>query len=301
MGEIIIKLPQTVKNAFESVAELIRILQPFFEVTDRDVIILDFRNLYWYDANLLPVLGVCIEEKVSYCDIKFFREIRDKIKKLWGKNNFGKYFELPEYDDIYNSTIQYKVFHKEDGKVFGEYVEEELLNNPAFPNMTSLLKKQISLNIQEIFGNAPMHGNCNKVVCCGQHFYQQHKLSFTIVNLGTTIQENVNNFFRMYRREEPPESAISWAIIEDNSTKGMTNGKSGGKGLAYLHEFISKNKGSMYIFSGNEFYIKEKNIEEASKSYSLFPGTIVTIQINLNDVTIYDCNDEYIYDDFDLF
>nr|DAW29377.1 MAG TPA: hypothetical protein [Caudoviricetes sp.] len=67
----------------------------------------------------------------------------------------------------------------------------------------------------------------------------------------------------------------------------MINGKSGGKGLAYLHEFIKKNSGKLQICSGNEYWESTPTGIFTKQLSSNFPGTIVTIEINLKDKNTY--------------
>lgn len=285
--------PRSIKSNYEGYCQIINLLHPFLYSDECCDVIFDFSNLNWYDANLLPIIGACIETKIKTHKLKFKKHIPKKIKTLWGKNGFGRYFNIDERSDTYNSTIAYSIFDANEGKNFGNYVDTKLLSNPELPAMSQGLRKQISLNIQEIFGNAPMHGHCNTVLSCGQHYYTQKKLLFTIVNLGLTIQENVVEYFSTFLGEKPPLHTISWAVIEDNSTKPMLNGKSGGKGLAYLHEFIQKNQGKLQICSGNEYWEANTDGETKELLPSNFPGTIVTIEINLNDTNSYMLTSEF--------
>lgn len=283
-----ILLPQRIKSTFVGYESIVSILYPIFYASEPHEIIFDFSKLEWFDANLLPILGVCFEEKAGFHTLKYKSgSLAKKITTLWAKNSFGRYFRLDPIDDTYKSTVSYSVFNPDQGKAFGEYIDNSLLSNPKLPTMTPGLKKRISQNIQEIFGNAPMHGRCKNVVSCGQLFHVQKRLLFTIANIGCTIQENVIEYFSTYLHEKPPAHTIEWAVIEDHSTKPIVNGKSGGKGLAFLHEFITENGGSIQICSGNEYWESNSTatfIKEFSKH---FPGTIVTITINLNDHKTY--------------
>lgn len=283
-----ILLPSRIYSNFEGYCNIIDLLNPFLNSTQRCDVIFNFSKLKWYDANLLPIIGVCIENKKFSHNLKYIEgSLSERLSKLWGKNGFGKYFKIDPVEDIYNSTIAYSIFKPDEGKKFGAYVDDHLLSNPNLPQMSSGLRKQISLNIQEIFGNAPMHGNCKEVLSCGQHFPSKGKLLFTIANLGYTIQENVIEFYSSFLHETPPDNTISWAVVEDNSTKPMINGKSGGKGLAYLHEFIHKNAGKLQICSGNEYWESTPDGTFTKQLSSNFPGTIVTIEINLKDKNTY--------------
>jgi hypothetical protein len=282
-----IRFPQQIRTHSEGYAVLSKCMEPMITAAQGEVVILDFTNLSWLDANLLTIIGVCIEEKKNYLNIKYRGKIKVSIQNIWQKNGFGKYFGLSSKSDTYNSVLPYKTFNGIDGKIFGKYIDDVLLTKKKLPGMSSALKKLISNNIQEIFGNAPMHGNCTKVVSCGQIYFSTNQLMFTIVNLGNTIKQNVRYYFETYLKKEPPSNAIEWAVIEDNSTKQIVNRKSGGKGLALLNEFITKNKGEIHICSDNEYWQTGKTGTSANNMYSCFPGTIVSIVINLNDTKSY--------------
>lgn len=283
-----ILLPNAIYSNFNGYCRIIDLLNPFLNSVERCDVVFNFSQLKWFDANLLPIIGVCIENKKFSHNLKYVsNSLSDNLATVWGKNGFGRYFKINHIEDTYNSTIAYSIFKPDEGKKFGAYVDECLLSNPKLPDMSPGLRKQISLNIQEIFGNAPMHGNCEEILSCGQHYPAKEKLLFTIVNLGFTIQENVVEFFVRYLKQKPPEHTISWAVIEDNSTKPMVNGKSGGKGLAYLHEFIRKNRGRLQICSGNEYWESKPSGISINTLTSNFPGTIVTIEINLKDKNSY--------------
>ncbi|CRZ34603.1 hypothetical protein DFR55_101369 [Herbinix hemicellulosilytica] len=302
---VTINFPQVIKTCNEGYGYtlLAECIKPLLEAPPGEIVFLDFSNLFWLDANLLPIIGACFEHRKSDLIIKFReKQIRDSIKRIWGKNGFGKYFGIDYVDDEYNSVIAYKVFKGTDGKKFGKYIDEVLLTKSGLADMSDVLKKKISTNIQEIFGNAPMHGQCDKVISCGQIYFSTNQLIFTIVNLGKTIKRNVIDFFSTYLKKEPPKHGIEWAVIEDHSTKPLINGKCGGKGLAFLNEFITKNKGEIHICSGNEYWQTGKKGERASNIYSYFPGTIVTIVINLDDQYPYATTDENEDDDiFNIF
>lgn len=71
-------------------------------------------------------------------------------------------------------------------------------------------------------------------------------------------------------------------------------------GLALLKEFIGLNKGHIQICSGNEFWEYTTDKETATYIDSNFPGTIVSININMKDNKSYILKNE-IDDLTDLF
>lgn len=296
MEDCIIKLPANICTTCNDYSELISTIQPLFYLPDGTYFILDFSQIIWLDANLLAIIGAFIEYRIANCPIRYLKgSINEKQADLWGRNGFGTYFDL-KTTKRYDTTVDYKVFKSNDAKKFGSYIDNHLLNKAGFPNLSPALNKKISYNMQEIFGNAPLHGNCNKVISCGQYFYQSKKLTFTIVDLGNTIEKNVVDYFK-YLSKPVPEHNIKWATIENHSTKKIVNGKSGGMGFTLLKEFISLNNGYIQICSGKEFWEYTRDYEKCTHINSFFPGTIVTININMNDTKSYQLKNEPQNDD----
>ena len=294
-----IKIPAIIKSTSDGYSTLIDTIRPMSDMEGGTTCILDFSDVQWFDANLLSVLGAVIEKRFNDCTIQYKKSsISPSQEDLWGRNGFGRYFQLKS-PKRYDTTVDYKVFLWDEAKKFGEYIDDNLLSKSDLPRLSSKLKKSISNNIQEIFGNAPLHGKCEKVVSCGQYYYRTGQLTFTIVDCGNTILENVVDYFS-FLNEPAPRHGIKWAIGEDHSTKQLVNGKSGGKGLAFLKEFISLNNGVMQICSGNEFWEFKKGQESSFCISSDFPGTIVTITINMKDKHSYALKSE-IYNSDELF
>lgn len=291
MGDCIIKLPAITHTEYNDYSQLISAIRPMFDLPDGTHFILDFSQIKWLDANLLAIIGASIEHRRFSCHISYVPDsISRKQADLWGRNGFGKYFNL-KAKKRYDTTVDYRVFHANDAKKFGSYIDHQLLTKKDFPNLSPALNRKISNNMQEIFGNAPLHGECYSVISCGQYFHKSKKLTFTIVDCGNTIAENVVEYY-IYLNQPAPEHNIQWATIENNSTKKIVNGKSGGMGLALLKEFISLNEGHIQICSGNEFWEYTANKEKCTHISSNFPGTIVSININMNDRKSYSLKNE---------
>ncbi len=286
MENCIIKLPAITHTKYNDYSQLISAIRPLFDFPDGTHFILDFSQIEWLDANLLAIIGTAIEHRKLNCRISYVPDsISQKQADLWGRNGFGAYFNL-KTQKRYDSTVDYMVFKSNEAKKFGNYIDNNLLNKKGFPHLSPALNKKISNNMQEIFGNAPLHGKCCSVISCGQYFHKSRKLTFTIVDCGNTIAENVVEFF-LYLHQPAPKHNIQWATIENNSTKKIVNGKSGGMGLALLKEFINLNQGHIQICSGNEFWEYTTKKENCSYIDSNFPGTIVSININMNDQKSY--------------
>lgn len=282
---MIVKMPVNINIS----SDLITLSRKIFSAPDKDTVVLDFKHLKWIDANLLAAFGAILEANMNRVRLQFItNSMQPQIERLLSKNNFGKYFNLNKLSDPNDTIIQYQVTNGDDIKEFAKYFKDNVLLRKAMPTLSEGLRDKILENILEIFGNAPMHGGCNKVFSCGQIFPQKNLLKFTIANTGHTIKENVIDFYaHELNKNDYPEETISWATAENNSTKKIVNGKSGGLGLYYLKQFIKKNGGSINICSSDEFweYIKDK--ETTNFLSDIFCGTIVTIEIRTDDTNIY--------------
>ena len=278
-----ILIPQAIHSTFESYEKLLSLFNCYFDKNINKILI-SFRKNTWFDSNLLPVLYayVIYGNKMYRIESMYDNQLDCPLHKVLIRNGFAKYCFNMEYRPKPNETVvPFNVFNSSDTYGFGSYIDAEIIR--YFHKMDNSVKKDLSIFIQELFGNAQIHGGCNKVFTCGQYYYQHHKMDFTIVNLGTTIGENVKSFL-IDENRTLPENNISWAVQPENSTK-RTN--SGGMGLSLMQEFIYHNNGKYQIISGDEFWeINKKVICEKKFKYS-FPGTVINIEIDQDDSSYY--------------
>ncbi len=277
-----ITIPQAIHSTFDSYETLIEIFNCY--TYDGIDVIINFRKNTWFDANLLAILYAYVVFGLKTHNIlsSYDNQLHCPLHKVLIRNGFAKHcFNMAYKPKLNETVVPFKVFNSIDTYGFGSYIDAEIVR--YFPKMEVRVKRDLSTFIQELFGNAQIHGKCNKVFTCGQYYYQHKKMDFTIVNLGTTIGENVKSFL-IERNKQLPNNNISWAVQPENSTK-RTN--SGGMGLSLMQEFIYHNSGKYQIISGNEFWeLNNKTISEKNFQYS-FPGTIINIEIDQNDTSYY--------------
>lgn len=139
-----------------------------------------------------------------------------------------------------------------------------------------------------MFNNVIDHANSDHVYVCGQYFPKNLNLCFSIVDLGRTINENVTAYFKN-KTIDFPDNSLAWAILPGNSTK--TSEAPGGLGFSTLLSFLKLNNGYFTLISDKELYDLRSGKEYFYSLASSFPGTIVTITINLTD------NQMYIFDE----
>lgn len=276
-------LPQAIHSTFESYEELLELFNCYTN-DEIDIITMNFRKNTWFDANLLPIIFAyaLFGKQKHNIESTYNNQFNCPLHKVLIRNGFAKFcFNMEYKPKKLETVVPFKVFNSNDTYGFGSYIDAEIVR--YFPQMEDHVKKDLSTFIQELFGNAQIHSGCNKVFTCGQYYYQNHKMDFTIVNLGITIGENVNSFL-IEENKELPENNITWAVQPENSTK-RTN--SGGMGLSLMQEFIYHNNGKYQIISGNEFWeLNNKLICEKKFKYG-FPGTVINIEIDQNDTSYY--------------
>lgn len=230
----------------------------------------------WFPANTCSMLGAIL----SPIQNNFNKILIDagKAKDTLEKNEFLSYFGQPKQKDYNNTTISYKILGREDDRFFNFYVQSEFLSKAAFPEMTSTLKKKLAESIYEIFNNAKMHSETEKIFACGQFYPDKNEIRFMMTDLGIGIRESVN---RRFNSNLNAVAAIDWAMESGNTTR---QGISGGIGLAILKEFIEKNKGELQVISNNGFW----QFSEKKKLFNKeFPGTIVNITVRTDDPASY--------------
>ena len=284
--EIIYPFNKNLSNDIQSYKNLIKLYHLLNSEIDKSVL-LDFTKVSFLSANLLAVLGCCVDNIISSKKHRIaIRNLHPKIKEVMRKNGFNKYFTWDNLDDTYHSTMDYAIFEATTEHLvdFEHYLLLNVFSRNNLPTMNSTYQNSIIDNLLEMFNNVIDHAESSSVYVCGQYFPKNSNLSFTIVDLGKTIFENVNEYLCDHNIEIP-ENTLKWAIIPGNSTK--TAYAPGGIGFSTLLEFLKLNKGFFTLISDNELYEIRPGKERFNKLTLSFPGTIVTITINLLDEQFY--------------
>lgn len=268
----------TINNTFESYQRLISFYQ---EHKDKnwDTIHLEIRN--WFAANMCATLGSILDGFTDNLNDIKFDYISPDIERILLKNDFLSYYGRARITDNHHTTIKFLKLKPTDGKFFKKYVIEELIGRAELPQMSALLKEKMTEAIYEIFVNAQIHSNCENIYTCGQFFPNEHKIEFTIVDNGIGFKRKINERFD---KNLSAVQAIEWAVKDRHTTKvGIT----GGIGLAFLKEFVTKNRGKMQIVSDDGFYQFDSQSESMNTFNGSFSGTIVNLQFRTDDNNSY--------------
>ena len=169
---------------------------------------------------------------------------------------------------------------------FEEYIHWEL-SGKGIPRMSKAASRAFKKKVFEVYQNAVVHSESELgVFACGQFFPQQHRLDFTIADVGIGIPGTVRRYFGNPRIPSIP--ALKWALEPNHTTKRGPH--PGGLGLGFLQQFARLNQGKIQIASRFAFYELNglSGGEEIFEDLVVdFPGTAVTIEINTADDAVY--------------
>lgn len=283
-GEVIIHIPENVRGDKEGYQFLAQVAGETLGIY-KQTIKVNFKDCLWFDGNLCAALGNILDGLKDRQNAVFLSNLNKKFKAIFARNGFLKIFSSGRLRGHLNSlTIPYRKFQLTDEQEIKEFMSTELFEKGGMPRMSFEAKKSILISIFEVCVNAIFHGKCENVYCCGQIFPNRTPASVLIsfVDLGRTIRTNVNEY---KDKNWQGCETIMWALVEGNTTK--TGSQPGGLGLGLLQSLINLNKGKLQIVSANGF-IEMHNEEFSHFPLDIdFPGTIVTLELLLQDTNYY--------------
>ena len=248
-------------------------------------ILVNFGTCSLIDGNLAAIIGAVFDKLTSEeYNISLLSPKSQRVKQSLGRNGFFKAWKIETTVQERENYITYRTFRGNNVSEFTNYIREELIHKQLFPTHTKMVGRKIEESVYEIYANALMHGLSDCVTCCGEYDATTKVLHMTIVDCGISIPQKVNNFFVSKGKELVSASeAINWAFIDGHTTKDVT----GGLGLGILKEFIGLNKGVLHVLSGKGFV----QFEGINSKYLILdndlPGTIINMNINFNDDSVY--------------
>ncbi len=285
MFEMKIDFPRKITSEVIGYETLIGFYEKMSTIYDSKITI-DFRNNYWFEANLCAIFGAMVEELENRGNVIKLINIKQP-KDILSRNGFLINHGVPKPVLSHNTELDYKTFSHKQGKSFSLYIDNEILKKQGFPILSNLLSKKINESIFELYENARTHGECKNIHTCGQYFPSKRRLHITIVDMGQTIKYNVNNYLKSSRTGS---ECIEWAMEDKNTTK--TGTISGGLGLAIIFEFIKLNKGKIQIISSDEYWeLRSGEIFKQNLNFN-FNGTIANLEFNLSDKNKYILKEE---------
>lgn len=243
-------------------------------------IVIDLCNLVWIDANMVAILSGLVYKLREENTLDFVANLDPK------KNTFEILFVNGFLNsdglEIKNTgtSIKLRNFSIEDIDEYVEYVENDLVqHNDLHLNEES--REIIISALIEIFANYEAHSNTKyPLFVCGQYFPKKTQLKFSIFDLGVGFLDPIN---KVNPKIITSEEAISWALVEGNSSK--TN-MPGGCGLYDLKVDLLNNNGSIDIASGETYksrFLKNGKEFDLNKTLNCNNiGTTINLFFNCN-------------------
>ena len=281
---MIFPLPQIYHNfdGFDALASL-------YEQTKEDIfddIVIDMQTTKWFDADMCAAFGAILYSLGDRLNEISLIHIPQGVERILSKNGFLSHYGRVRIPDQYETTIAYQRFNVEDARYFFDYIEDKFVHRSEIPEMSPELSKKFCQSIFEIFINAVLHSHTKLgIFSCGQFFPKRNRLDFTVADLGIGICQNIKDYTGF---EFSPEDAIIWATKEFNSTKNdKLPGVPGGLGLKILCDFIDLNGGCIRIVS-DAGYWRRRDCKIVTRPLNYpFPGTVVSVEINTADTSVY--------------
>ncbi len=204
--------------------------------------------------------------------------LRPEIHMNLAQNGFLYHFGSGQVPWEGNS-IPYRRDDLQDRDVLMDYLLNKWLGQ-GWVNVSTGLRDKISGTVSELYANAFEHGQSSiGVFSCGQHYPKQKELHLTIIDFGKGIPTNVRSFNQNLTSDSG--AALQWAFQSGNST--AQSGVSRGLGLNLLQRFMTKNRGSVKIFSNDEYVkIKDNKIGYGTRAVD-FGGTLINIAFKCDE------------------
>lgn len=281
-------VPRQVENNYSGISFLNELL---FKVQylDYNKVVLNFGKTVWFEANLVSILGTAINHAINNNKKVEITKISASIESVFRKNGFLSYYGLSDEVDVYDSTIKYKIFNVNRVEEFANYISDEVIPKIKM-TIDKPIEKSLISSLNEVFVNVGQHAQSNSVYTCGQYYYKNKKVAFTIVDLGKTIPSNIKPILQSYDINDA--SAINWATKYGNTSR--KDDSVGGIGLYIIDEFLKDNNGVFQIVSGSGFWEKDHGVNTMYEMNCSFPGTIVNIITKLENTT-FNWNEEIIF------
>lgn len=253
-----------------------------------DDVDLDMGGTTWFDADMCASLGAVLYRLGQNLNTIRLSNIQSDVEAALSKNGFLSHYGRKKIPDCWGTTIPYQRFDAKDDRFFADYIENELIHRDEMPVMSPGLLKKFRESIFEIFSNAVLHSRTEMgIFSCGQFFPTRHRLDFSVADLGIGMRQNIGDAVGL---DLSAEEAIGWATEGRNTTK--RGPVPGGLGLKLLGEFIDLNGGSIQIVSDAGYWKRENGITQTAALEHMFPGTVVTLEINTADTSSYELASE---------
>ncbi|MBE9102331.1 hypothetical protein [Vacuolonema iberomarrocanum] len=177
------------------------------------------------------------------------------------------------------NSVPYWSGCKHDATLIGEYLQYKWLGK-GWMSVSKALREAITGQVSEIYLNAYEHSQSEVgVFSCGQHYPTLETLHLTVVDFGIGIPSSV----RSLPKNAPLNSleSLSWAFQSGTTT--IQGAVSRGLGLNLLQEFITRNHGSLTVFSNDSCVTVDDNGVRYEDRSIIFCGTLFNIALRCDE------------------
>lgn len=239
---------------------------------------LDCTNLQWIDAQLGAALLIIVKKAHARGQRVTLKNLSPRVRTILQKNRTLTIART----DVHQTTIPVEVFDTNNEVGFADYTRRRL-QRPEMPRMSIDLTRKFYEGIDELFSNAALHSQSEKIVAAGQFYPRLAKLSFIIADGGIGISRRAAMVDNLFRTDA---DAIEWAMTQGSTTR--VGYVPGGLGLKILRSFIRMNGGSIRIASHKGYWEEVNGAPSKRTLRAAFPGTVVSIEILTSDQNSYD-------------
>ena len=108
--ELVFHFDKNLQNTLSSYKKLIELFH-LLDSAENGHFVLDFTNVSFLSANLLAVLGCCVDNTMTNRNHSIkVRNLHPKIKAVMRKNGFNRYFTWEDLEDRFHSTMDYSIY-----------------------------------------------------------------------------------------------------------------------------------------------------------------------------------------------
>lgn len=251
--------------------------------SDRDHIVLDFRETEYVDAIYMAFLGgmkILLSENGK--SLMYRVDRNTKLYKYFRRSGLYEYFVKSDKTYVNGNAIPFSNIHMDEEYIM-HYIDKILELAPI--TLLSSAEENLFKNIYEIFSNSSEHSlaKCG-VYACGHWMPKKNILVFSVYDTGIGIPKLIKE------KVDPnlsSEQALRWALETGNSTKQLNDGTPRGLGLSDLLKFIELNEGQLHILSNDICYSYKRGNENILQLKRAVVGTMISFVIIADTEHVY--------------
>ena len=268
-------------NITNSISDLLNQIGWLYTLKNKDVvyILIDMPQSIWPEY-LVTIIGIIkyIESRGTIVNVKVNNPYNNTYSK---RMNFYKELGVEDEEEFKRNSsvgrfVEITKFNKDNSDYNVAIVNDIMKVIKNNYNLDKSVKDCLNYCLFEMVDNIQNHAEAAidgyTVV---QNFSKRQELKIIILDTGKGIHASLTENDK-YKNLSPAE-ALEYCVKES-----VTNGRGMGNGLFHTSEFIKKNLGEFFIYSGNNYlHINDKGVNIFSCPY--WQGTIIYVRIKTNN------------------